>query len=378
MLHGCMGETQIHTRTPKEGGTSQLNQPLDAQVLGILSEDDYRRYASLEFKGNAIEKLRLFAPNSPELAARQEMLAGFEKLCAAVACSQYPLKAAYDFVIQLSPLAQQHREQPNTKTLLAHLREVSEFAREFLLDNGTISRFPRLLTDREALLITYVAAPLHDLTKYLGTPQAQIMPDHEIMAAELVRRHFEEKRLALPNGAEIIFTSHDCTFLSSLIGDHENIEKEAGRTDFISSHSSIERAKALFSVLDTLTGVLKREGPQPTWACDRLQLDERFTDLVYRHIDLVKGKIFRPAWASLTIKDLSHTVDHLSKHGVFVSGTTPGESFQQALARSGLRAIERTLDDEKARCNLPHPQKLFTNKQLGEIEAARAELQLLL
>jgi hypothetical protein len=99
---------------------------------------------------------------------------------------------------------------------------------------------------------------------------------------------------------------------------------------------------------------------------------------VYRHIDLVKGKIFRPGWASLTIKDLSHTVEDLSKHGVFVSGTTPGESFQQALAKSGLRAIERTLDDEKARRNQPQPQKLFTKKQLGEIDVARAELQQLL
>jgi len=253
-----MGETQIQVCPLNARATKQLEQPLPPEILGILSEDDYRRYPSLEFKENAINKLQQkFAANSQELAARQAMLAGFSQLCDAVAMSSHPLKAAFDFVMDFSPLAKKHLEQPRPKTLLAHLQAVSEFAREFILEDGNSSRFPQLLTDREALLIAHVAAPLHDLMKYLGTHQAQIIPDHEIMAAELVRRHFEGKRLALPDGSEITFTHEDCTFLSSLIGDHENIEKETGRTNFISSESSIERAKALFFVLDTLTGVIR-------------------------------------------------------------------------------------------------------------------------
>jgi hypothetical protein len=374
-----MDKTQHHAHTLKDRTTALSSAPLSKEILGPLSEQDYRRYPSDQYKENALNSLRQrFFPGSPGISDRTTMLQRYSQLCDVVAASYYPLQAAIDFVAEHSPLAKAHLESPSPKTLWTHLKEVSEFAQEFIVTNKSSSRFPRLLTDRQAILIAHVAAPLHDLMKYLGAHQAQIMPDHEIMAAELVRRHFEGKSIFIAGVGELTFTREDCTFLSSLIGDHENIEKESGRTYFISSDRVIDRAKALFSVLDTLTGVIKRDEARNLWSCNRAQLDERFTDLVYRHIDLVKGKIFRPGWAATTIQDLSHTVMHLSQHGMHVAGTSEGETFQQALAKSGLRAIASALEDNRMRRKLPPPQQCFTAKQIKDIEAAQVDIEKLL
>jgi hypothetical protein len=360
-----------------EGSIAQ--HPLPQEILGILCEQDYRRYPIEPYKDNAINKLRLtFTDNSDGIQARQAMLAGYATLRDFVSESSDPLKAAFQFVFDFSPLARNHRDEPAQNTLLNHLKEVTDFARDFILVNDDTSRFPRLLNDRHAILIAHVAAPLHDLMKYLGPPKAQIMPDHEIMAAELVHRIFEGKSIDVRGVGEIKFSHADCEFLSSLLGDHENIEKEAGRTRFILSESVTDRAKAIFSVLDTLTGVIKPDDTAMTnWCCDRAQLDLRFTDLVYRHIDQEKGKIFRPEWAATTIKDLSYTVGQLSRHGVKVSGSEPGETFQQALARSGLRAIELSLKDDQERRELNEPKLLLTAQQIELISNARQELTLL-
>jgi hypothetical protein len=371
-----MADITNHPDQPHCSSENRPLQPLGPEILGIFSEDDYRRYPCPKFKESAIHKLhQTFAPGSAALAERAAMLAGFARLCDTVAASDYPLQAAFNFIIDFNPRAKAHLERQDPKALMMHLQEVSNFAKEFIVVHGTSSRFPNILTDREAVLVAYVAAPLHDLMKYLGSRLSQIMPDHEIMAAELVRRHFPGKHITLPTEETITLTHDDCVFLSSLIGDHENIEKEEGRTDFIQSESSIERAKALFFVLDTITGVLKCASDGKTWSCNREQLDARFTDLVYRHIDLVKGKIFRPAWAPITIDGLAHTVEQLAQHGIRVSGTVPGETFREALARSALRAIVQSIEEDKGRRDLQPPQRLFTNKQLSDIESARSTLE---
>jgi len=175
------------------------------------------------------------------------------------------------------------------------------------------------------------------------------MPDHEVMIAELVKRTFVGKRAVL-NGRETRLSRDDVEFIAAVSGDHENIEKEEGRSRYILSSDPKERAKALFFIADTLTGVLVEEQNGGAWRFDESQLEKRFIDLYVRHLDPVVRKIFRPEWGAAAVADLTAAFAVLEgRHGCRIRGTEEQPSPGNALARAALTAISRTLAADAGR-----------------------------
>lgn len=359
-------------------------------LYGELGEDAYKRYAPSppNDPDYAIQKIRAVfgavseTDNSAARADRAQMWERYSELCELLRHSSLPVvETVHRFVMEKNPLAA--REMGIEPAGLGlHLREITAFAREFLLD-GERSRFSRLLSDRQAQLLAEVAAPLHDALKYLGAYRAQVMPDHEVMTAELVRRCCEDKRVSMRDGTLKTLRPEDLEFIASVIGDHENIEKELGRSQRVRSSDPIDRAKALFTVADVLTGAIVREGQG--WRFDQAQLDTRFVDLYFRHIDPVKGKIFRPEWGLHAIEDLTATLNEMvERHGARIEGSLAGESAQATLVRSSLEALDRAESADSARWDEARasgkakPDKLLSPEQLERISKSRDSLLALL
>lgn len=233
--------------------------------------------------------------------------------------------------------------------LAHHLIEITRYARVFLLNKEGKSKMPHTLSDREAWLLAYVVAPLHDMLKYLGTPEAQLIADHEILTAALVRETFLGKRV---EGSEL--KEADVAFVAGVVGDHENIFKELGRVDFIRSEDVVKRGKAVFFILDVMTGVLEdshgaNEGvttaPQDVGVLmiDERLLTERFIDLYARHVHSAERKVFRPQWGVHTVRDLLSTLAELeAKDGLRIE--------------SGYRTflIDKTIGILREALNPPH------------------------
>lgn len=237
-----------------------------------------------------------------------------------------------------------------------HLQEATQFSFKFLLDDQGQSRFSKLISNDKAHLLAEVVAPMHDLLKFLGSPKAQIMPDHEIITSTFVRENFVGRRVKL-KGEQHTLTQEDINFIAGVIGDHENIEKEEGRRDFISSSSEVDRAKALFFVVDVLTGVIVPEGNNFT--IDLTQLDSRSTDLFFRHIDLVKGKIFRPEWGVYAVGDILATLQVLQANGLKI--ISPDQRTpSQILISSALQAIGRARQANDSREGPKFPEDQLT------------------
>ncbi len=145
--------------------------------------------------------------------------------------------------------------------------------------------------DRDILV--NVVAPTHDMYKLLGAYNAQIMPDHEQIGARLLKKY-------LPLMG---YRQDAADYAAAVQGDHENINKETdnGRHNYMRSPRPEERAKALFFLADTLTGVIEIDGGK--LEMDSVQLEKRFGDLYFRHMDPETGKIFRPEWGLKAIED---------------------------------------------------------------------------
>jgi hypothetical protein len=355
-----------------------------ASLLGPLCADDYRRYSALGPKDRDYALLKItdkFGNPKDELAreTRAKMWEQYNELIKQVnnSNSGNVLEFVQKFILLNSETARSEFLEPRTR-LAAHLQEIEKFSTSFFLTAEGHSRFGiSILSERHAKLISYLIAPLHDLAKYLGSPLAQVVPDHEIMAAELVRRTFEGKNVSLA-GTESVLTVEDINFTAGVIGDHENLEKELGRREWIKSTNPIERAKALFSIADTLTAALVSQDQGKTWLVDPSQFRKRFTDLYFRHIDLEKGKIFRPEWGLHTIEDLAFSLEYLESHSsVKIHGLTPQETIKEAMKQSGLEAIDSALAANKDRLlqNSSGTSMLtFSPQQLEAILRVRSEL----
>jgi hypothetical protein len=314
------------------------------------------------------------------------MFANYEELLSELSTNlkARPLDLAYSFVARISPLAAKELGE-NRANLGLHLQEITDFCRSFYLIPSGESRFPNVLNNREALLLAEVIAPLHDVLKYIGSFQSSVMPDHEVLTAELVRRSFMARRVIL-NGQEHTLTAQDVEFIATVIGDHENINKEQGRADWVNSHNSTERAKALFFVADVLTGVIvEQPAGSNQWAMNLEQLNKRFVDLYVRHIDLHRGKVFRPEWGLSAIEDLSTTLEKLVSHGCSIRGGRPNESARETIVKAALAGVDRALasDDAFKRDTQlgnfeERSSKFLSDRQLERIARVRARLEELL
>ena len=171
--------------------------------------------------------------------------------------------------------------------LLGHLDEVQAETGKLVKASGD------LLDPKEGELLVAVVAPLHDLFKGLGSPSAQVMADHEQIAAHILRKYLPQMGFSQNEVA--------VEFAGEVVGDHENIYKEAGRRGFMSYSSPVERAKGIFFLADTLTGVVVADRGE--LMVDEVQLERRFGDLYFRHIDPEVGKVFRPEWGLSAVGD---------------------------------------------------------------------------
>lgn len=312
-------------------------------LFGPLGENAYPPYAQ--------EKIRAtFGANgAPERnAQRVEMWQRYDQLLASLMESKAGdvpiLDQIREFIKNQSDFARNHFGDVNQEGLELHLKDVRDFACSLLLTADSESRFPQIISDRDAQLLSNVVADVHDLLKFLGSLEAQVMPDHEVMTAELIRKMFLNQRVLLTHKTQDYLSQDDVEFIASVVGDHENIEKEEGRSDFI-KQGRIERAKALFFVIDVLTGALRPVANEQSTGVIELQIDSdqlwsRFGDLYLRHMDPVEGKIFRPQWGSYALGDLVATFEELEENGLRVvspdgiEGLTIKKALQDVISRA--------------------------------------------
>lgn len=363
---------------PIESGARILTLSNEGALLGPLSVEDYRRYTTAHGNDSdyALKKIAdkfCLVDNSAGPQARAAMWTRYSALLELIdkSDSKDTLKLVKDFVLSNNPIALEEFKEP--RGLAAHLIEIEKFCFDFLLTDQMHSKLGEsILPTRHAQLLTYVVAPLHDLLKYMGTPQSQVVPDHEIMAAELVRRTFSGKSVSLGSTSSTL-SNEDVAFISGVIGDHENLEKELGRSKWILSPDPIEKAKAIFSVMDTLTASLLVSDNGKTWLVDPIQLHKRFTNLYFRHMDLEAGKIFRPEWGLHAIADLSFTLTKLGELGpIQIRGITVKESIKETLTLAALEAIDAALTENGLRAT--SSTKTFSAEQFARIENARSLL----
>jgi hypothetical protein len=243
-----------------------------------------------------------------------------------------------------------------------HLEEVQKFIGHLLLKPDKTSRFKVVaennqvpfLTDRQALLMTHVVAPMHDLLKFLSPKEGQVMPDHEVVTAKLIRDFFVDQTVdlgltdnATDNTAENSthsLTARDVEFIAGVVGDHENIHKEIGRDAFATSPSAIDRAKAVFFIADTLTMALEITDLEVH--LNQSELERRFIDLYQRHFDRSISKTFRPQWCLYTLKDFRATFVELEKNGLNFSAVSGVDTLISTVAQKMAENIESVLERE--------------------------------
>lgn len=229
-------------------------------------------------------------------------------------------------------------------TLATHLNDVADSVK--LLTDIVDDDF---LSKREKQLLIEVVAPTHDLFKLLGGKEGQKMSDHEEIAAYVLKKYLPKMGYSNPD---------EVAFVVGVVGDHENIFKEEGRRGFMASDSHIERAKAIFFLADTLTGVVEVEDGKMT--VDQKQLEKRFGDLYFRHMDLEVGKVFRPEWGVFAVGDYAEFLKVLAERG----GLTGERGVITKIIESALRAIDRANKGNK-----------FSGEQQKAVDEAAEELR---
>ncbi len=75
----------------------------------------------------------------------------------------------FEYLLALSPALL----PTQSSGLGLHLKEITNFQRDFLTMPDGKLRSPEPVTDRQAWLLANVAAPMHDVLKYLGSPKAK-------------------------------------------------------------------------------------------------------------------------------------------------------------------------------------------------------------
>jgi len=384
---GEQGRAPLTTQGGGEGASSLWPQDADL-FFGPIGSAAYRGYWPSD-RGNGTSPLDLlsasFTPleqKPTEATERRKFFENFERLLGMLATGKQNtvVEELYKQVKEISPLAQTQLGTNPPTGLGLHLQEVTQFAKGFYLLDDRSSRFPEIISDRHALLLAEVVAPVHDILKYLGSLKSQIAFDHEVFTAEMVKRVFPGKQVKLGSTVEIL-TAEDVEFIAAVIGDHENLYKELGRTNWVRSQDERERAKALFFVVDILTGAIQpMDEGGARWRIDQHQLQVRFVDLYFRHIDPVVGKTFRPEWALHAVKDLATTLDVLTGHGITIQGTEPGSTARQSLVDGALEGVRRALDADEARweeargTGRSSPEKFLDVDQLSRVLKVQREL----
>lgn len=287
----------------------------DQLYFGPLSRDAYPAYAHAQLDA----KYKMQPENQKDIVERVKLWENYKTV---IRIAENPALTSVDSVMQeiilffrkISTFADRvygNNESGEIKELPLHLEQITKASKQLLFSNDGTIRFDELLSPRQATLMTDIIAPWHDLLKFLGEPNAQVMPDHEVITADFFKKHLIGKTFLFEGRVEKL-TEDDVNFISQVIGDHENIEKEENRNNFITSEKPVERAKAVFFLLDVLTGCFDEKAlNERKLVVIEDVVKERFTDLYFRHIDPVRGKIYRPQWGLYAISDIVSTLSTL-------------------------------------------------------------------
>lgn len=215
-----------------------------------------------------------------------------------------------------------------TDVVAEFLRPLTRKSRASRVSNGVEVGAPYLSQDQITMLVE-VIAPSHDLLKLLGSPFEQNVSDHEV----LIGRLFEE------TGHAMKYDEAERKFGSGVFKNHENIYKEQGRTNYSLSADPVERAVAIFGLIDSVGEALMNDHGQ--LAFNERNLELRFTDLVRRHIDrkIYKLEKPRPEWIISTVLDFRQTLKTLrEEYGLVMDSRMPDQ-----LVQATIKAIDQTL-----------------------------------
>ncbi|NDC39755.1 MAG: hypothetical protein EBZ48_17270, partial [Proteobacteria bacterium] len=170
-----------------------------------LGLEAYIKHLPPEHRASAVQQVldAFEGASDAQFAGRRKMWERFESVGTAVSSAGTDVDvvgAVYGAVLAQSPLAQEHLQKASERrrnpeltasdpNLCDHLYEITDSTYNLLFTEGAI-RNEMPFTEREAKLMC-LAAPLHDLFKYLGGKEDQVMPDHEVMGGALIERFFE-------------------------------------------------------------------------------------------------------------------------------------------------------------------------------------------
>lgn len=221
------------------------------------------------------------------------------------------------------------RDQEFPAGLENHIEEVAADARKVFLDSDGNSRLPHLISTNEAKLLAVAVAPLHDILKHLGGFQAQIAIDHQVVTKQFLLQVLPGLKITI-DGQERVLTPEEVTFIAEVVGDHENLYQERHRYLLLQSDKSSDRAKLLFFIPDTLTGLIDEQALNQGEV--RLRTDQvRLKDLSFRH-SANQEKVFRPEWVTHSVHDQLVIMEEYRQAGYRVPLATQLELVDQAVA----------------------------------------------
>lgn len=314
---------------------------------------DFIQKNQLLTKKESFEGREIFFDNYMMFKANLEVM-----LADASVSKDNPFTVIFEAIKKTIPLNEK------AASLMEHLHEVQvtmDRLRELVVKHPGKDGQNFLSQERMDLLVNYVA-PLHDILKLLGPPNVQSIPDHEILIGYIVSEYF----------GKLGFSVDEVEFMSSVISNHENIFKEAGRSGYAKSPKESDRGSALFFLADTLTGVL--EIGDEVITLNAGQLRSRFTDLYVRHMDPGSRKIAlpRPEWGIFTVKDYLATFAVLEDQ----YGIKFAPDARQMLVVAAIEGIDITrANDEARRSNAENKIALMSEDELRALETTKQELQ---
>ncbi|QQG42125.1 MAG: hypothetical protein HYV90_02305 [Candidatus Woesebacteria bacterium] len=212
--------------------------------------------------------------------------------------------------------------------LFAHQKEIGDSGVALFQQIEEVVGPGRILSSRQVILMEF-ADRTHDTFKLLGSMNAQIDPDHEVVYRKIMGKHLEGKAFIPTKGDPIVFTAEDVKFITSVVGFHEDIWREesfAKQANFLkqsndvnSPEVAVARARTVLHVIDIFGNAVRFEsGVLKIVNAEAFQA--RFVDLFTRHISLPlvtngdttlidwsRGKVFRPSWGLHGVAGLTWT-----------------------------------------------------------------------
>ncbi len=261
----------------------------------------------------------------------------------------------------------------------------------------------QLLTERQLLLMEF-SGSTHDLPKLLGSMNAQIDSDHEVIYRKIIGKHLLGKSFVASNKETVIFSAEDVRFIIGLSGFHEDIWREKAFSEQHNSlkekfepdkpenlNKAVERARMIFHFEDIFGNSIGFNEQGELCIKDDEKSDkafqDRFVDLFRRHIQLPiqiiggdkkdnwsRGKVLRPEWGLNGVAGLVQTFTELQ------SGW--GIKVHPDLIKKVQGAIEQVLKEALAAAEdaLKNPETKYEFVKLKEVDekATEADLRKLL